>query len=96
MQENNLKSGGRYQLRYAAGLYWLIDMEQPDASYISPVPLNEGGAQIWKMFESGMSEAQICEWLCRQYEISPEQAQSDVRDFVEQLTAQKIDFGGTL
>lgn len=98
--QDNLSAGGgerprrRYQLRYAAGLYWLIDMEQSGADYISPVPLNEVGARIWGMFESGMSEQQVSEQLCCEYDISAEQAREDVRDFVSQLKSQKVDFGG--
>lgn len=87
--------GGRYQLRYAAGLYWLIDMEQSGDSYNSPVPLNEGGAEIWRMFESKMSEDEICGRLCEEYDISLEQAKEDVHDFVAQLGAKKVFFGGT-
>lgn len=94
LHSDNDKSAHRYQLRHAAGLYWLIDMKQSGDTYISPVPLNEVGAKIWEMFESGMSEAEICGWLSDEYKISPEQAQSDVRDFVTQLEAQKVIFGG--
>ena len=85
----------KYQLRYAAGLYWLLDMEQAGASYTPPLPLNNGDAQIWKLFESGLSEEQVCEWLCEKYEISSKQAREDVCGFVMQLQAKNIDFGGT-
>lgn len=95
LQNTDIKSGGKYQLRFAAGLYWLIDMKQSDASYISPVPLNEVGARIWRMFESGASREEICSWLCNEFGIGPEQAQKDFGDFAEQLRSQNIDFGGT-
>ena len=85
----------RYQLRHAAGLYWLIDMEQSGGAYISPVPLNDSGAKLWRMLESGASQAEICRRLCEDYEISMEQAQRDVRDFLEQLQAMRVDLGGT-
>lgn len=85
----------KYQLRYAAGLYWLLDMQQSGDSYIHPVPLNEGGAQLWKLFERGMSEAEVCRWLSEAYDLPPEQAQKDVRGFIAQLKNQKVDFGGT-
>lgn len=84
----------KYQLRYAAGLYWLLDMQQSGDSYIHPVPLNEGGAQLWKLFARGMSEAEVCKWLSEAYDLPPEQAQEDVRDFIAQLKTQKVDFGG--
>ena len=93
--QNINKVGRKYQLRYAAGLYWLIDMEQSGASYTSPVPLNEGGAEIWRMLDSGMSEAEICARLCEEYELSEEQARQDLNDFITQLQSQKVDFGGT-
>ena len=84
----------KYQLRYAAGLYWLLDMQQSGAAYIQPVPLNAGGAQLWRMLERGMSEAEMCKWLCEEYGLPPEQAQGDVRDFLAQLKTQKVDLGG--
>lgn len=91
---NDGQTGHRYQLRYAAGLYWLLDMEQSGAPYISPVPLNEGGAKIWSLIESGTSKAEICEQLSGMYEIPLDQAQKDVHDFIEQLRSKHIDFGG--
>ena len=88
------KNGRRYQLRYAAGLYWLLDMEQSDTSYVNPLPLNDGGAEIWQMLASGMSEDEVCEQLCEKFGLTPEQTRKDVHDFVEQLQANKFDFGG--
>ena len=87
------QSGGRYQLRHAAGLYWLIDMVQPEKDYIRPVPLNDVGAKLWRMIDSGTSIEKISEQLSAEYEISTEQAQSDVHDFIEQLQAMHVDLG---
>ena len=88
--------GGRYQLRYAAGLYWLIDMEQSGEAYIRPVPLNEGGAKLWRMIAGGASLEEICGQLCAEYEISMEEARSDTRDFLQQLQTMHIEFGGLI
>lgn len=95
MHDTDEKFEPKYQLRYAAGLYWLLDMQQAGDSYIAPVPLNAVGAQLWRLFERGMSEAEVCRWLCEEYELPPEQAQIDVREFIAQLKIQKVDFGGT-
>ena len=86
---------GRYQLRHAAGLYWLIDMEQSGGAYISPVPLNDVGAKLWRMFAGGASRSEICRRLCEEYEVSMEQARRDVDDFMEQLQTRHVDLGGT-
>ena len=41
----------RYQLRYAAGTYWLSDTN-PEGSVIPrPLELNETATEIWKMLE---------------------------------------------
>ena len=88
------KNKCRYQLRHAAGLYWLLDMEQSGTSYVSPLPLNEGGAYIWQMLVSGMSEDAVCGQLCEKYGVPPEEAQRDVHDFIVQLQDKKFGFGG--
>ena len=85
---------GRYQLRHAAGLYWLIDMEQPDKAYHSPVPLNEGGAALWRMIDGGASIDEICQNLCAESGISMEQARTDATDFIQQLKNLHVDLGG--
>lgn len=90
-EERNHHTGRRYQLRRAAGLYWLIDMEQSGVPYISPVPLNEGGAKIWELIESGASVADISGRLSDMYGIAPAQARRDVTDFIEQLRSKRID-----
>ena len=91
---SNDQAVGRYQLRHAAGLYWLIDMEQSGGAYINPIPLNDSGAKLWRMLESGVSQEEICRRLCAEHEISMEQARVDVRDFIEQLQAMHVDLGG--
>lgn len=90
----NRQRGHRYQLRHAAGLYWLIDIGQSGVPYISPVPLNECGARIWGLIESETSMAGICEQLSGMYEIPLEQAQRDVSDFIGQLRSRHIDLEG--
>ena len=40
----------RYQLRCAAGKYWLLDMEQDGETYRPPLMLNESGAYIFRQY----------------------------------------------
>lgn len=79
-----------YQLRKAAGTYWLIDMNQEGPAYTKPVPLNESGAYIWQMLEKGKQIEQIAESFAKEYEIAYEEAITDIRQFLRQLrTVQK-------
>lgn len=75
----------RYQLRQAAGIYWLIDMRQPGYPYEKPLPLNELGARIWGMMGEGLGLEEMAEVLAGEYEASPEEIKGDVRAFCKQL-----------
>lgn len=50
----------RYQLRYAAGTYWLSDTN-PEGSVIPrPLELNETATEIWKMLEDEKKNGRNC------------------------------------
>lgn len=86
----DLERMSRYQMRHAAGVCWLLDMEQPGYPYKKPVPLNEQGAQIWEMTVRGMDIGEISGKLAEWYGVSSEEIRSDVREFYEQLGRQGI------
>lgn len=84
----------RYQLRKAAGRYWLIDMEQPGFPYKPPVVINEGGAFIWQGLTEGLSVTCITEKFCTEYNIPSEEAYQDIIQFIDQLEEQGISCKG--
>ncbi len=77
----------KYQLRAAAGGYWLLNMEQRGVPYQSPLSVNAVGAEIWNRLSAGESTAAIVENLSIQYETSKEEIQEDVLAFISQLEA---------
>ena len=79
-----------YQLRYAAGIYWLLDMSQPGYPYRKPLPLNEMGASIWRRMEKGMGLEEISAELAAEYGVSQEEVGKDLREFCQQLERQGI------
>ena len=79
----------RYQLRQAAGAYWLLDMEQGE-QYKNPFMLNECGAYIYPAYISGMSEDEIMQAFAKEYGLSFSCAQSDVGQFMMELRQQGI------
>ncbi len=74
-----------YQLRYAAGQYYLLHMEQKGISYEQPLVLNSMGAEIWAELVQGKSVEQIAEALGQKYNIETEQIRADVLQFYNQL-----------
>lgn len=82
-----------YQLRKAAGAYWLIKMNQPGIPYQPPVMLNEMGARIWQWLEQGWTKEKIAQELCETYDVLPEEALEDVQAFYAGLLEQGILIG---
>lgn len=85
MTQKSTEEKSRYQLRKAAGVYWILDMEQEGVPYRKPVPVNELGADIWKLMVQGYDEREIAEILCREYEGEKEDVLTDVLQFQNQL-----------
>ncbi len=80
----------KYTLRYAAGIYWLIEIDQRKPNYVQPLPMNETGALIWKWMKAGYTPKDITKMLHNQYKITCEEANKDVRGFLEQLSIMGI------
>ena len=85
MSNRDVQNTSSYQLRYAAGLYWLLDMEQSGVPYHRPLALNEVGADIWKLLEQGGEAEEIAEKLSAEYQVSPEAIREDIAQFRQQL-----------
>jgi len=47
--------------------------------------LNQPGTMIWSLLSSGNSLAEILISICREYEVSEEEAEIDVREFLDSL-----------
>ncbi len=84
------KSKGKYQLRHAAGLYWLLDMSQPGVPYQRPLPMNETGAEIWNMLQQGISTTDMVSIICQKYSVLEEDVEQDIQQFSEQLARYNI------
>lgn len=80
----------RYKLRFVAGIYWLLDMEQNGPEYRSPMTLNEVGARIWELLSQGNTEDEIAGTLCVEYEVDKETVLEDIRAFMQELREQRI------
>ena len=86
-----MEGNERYQLRKAAGLYWLVDMEQSGVGRQEQIVLNESGAYIWKQYRLLQSETAVAEVLSREFGISVQEGLTDIRQFFQQLKEQGLD-----
>ncbi len=83
----------RYHLRYAGGIYWLLDCGQEGVPYKEPVPMNEVGADIWKLMEQGKTETEIIKCISDEYRVDRETVKQDVEQFKKQLSAAAGEIG---
>lgn len=75
----------RFQLRKAAGEYWLVDMEQNPFEYKNPLSVNEVGAYIWEGLQEGLNKGQIAGRLSKEYEVEEGVILQDIDVFLGQL-----------
>ena len=84
------KQSERYQIRQAAGMYWLLDMEQPGIPYRQPVLLNETRAAFWKLLAQGQPEDEVASVIASEYGVSREETRQDVEHFLQKLRSQGV------
>ena len=55
--------------------------------------LNETGSFMWQLIEKGAGSTgadQLIEALCGQFDVNPEQARADVKEFIEDLAKEGL------
>ena len=82
-----------YQLRYAGGRYYLLDMGQLGVPYKRPMELNDIGAQIWQMLAEGYTGDVIAERLASEYNAKVEDVRKDVLQFQKSLLTYGVKIG---
>ncbi|MCM1304425.1 MAG: PqqD family protein [Lachnospiraceae bacterium] len=85
-----MEKRNRYQMRKAAGLFWLLDMEQDGPGWKEPAVMNESGAYIWERYQCLKSEEAVAEELYREHGVPVQEALADIRRFLRQLKEQGI------
>ena len=74
-----------YQLRYAAGKYFLIHMKQKGVPYERPLQLNAMAAEFLELLWENKTEEQMADILAKKYKIAEAEIREDVRVFCQQL-----------
>lgn len=74
-----------YQLRQAAGCFFLLHMKQRGIPYERPLQLNSVGAEMWKLLQEGKTTEQLVEYMVKMYGIDAEEIKADILQFYWQL-----------
>lgn len=75
----------RWLLREAAGIYWLIDTAQAGLPYRPPLKLNETGARIWRLLDSGLTAEEAAARIAAEEGVPSGEILGDVLAFEKQL-----------
>jgi len=73
----------RPDVRYRLLLNEAVVIRQDAAEVLG---LNLVGARVLELIDEGLSEGGILERLLREFDVTPRQLQTDVRDFISELT----------
>lgn len=80
-----MKKMSDYQLRHAAGKYFLLNMKQKGIPYEKPLQLNGIAAELWNLFQEGKTEEQVVEAFVQKYGVSEEEIREDMQVFCRQM-----------
>lgn len=67
------------------GEYIVVAVGRAGAEFNGVIKLNSTCAEIWKLMEQGLDEADIAKALSERYDVDTEKALSDVRKIVSKL-----------
>lgn len=80
-----MKLKQEFVLREIAGDYVLIPVMKQEDEFKGIISLNETGVYIWKKLEENKDTDEIIKDMLDDYEVSLEQAQNNVNEFLSNL-----------
>lgn len=80
-----MKINGKFVKREVLGDIILVPVGQTALEFSGMITVNEAGLFIWNLLEQGKSEDEIVTALTEEYEVEPETAREDYRDFLKTL-----------
>ena len=74
-----------YVLRQIANTWVILPLGTAETSFSGMMKLNHSGAFLWKQLEQEKEFDSLVDALTMEYEVSREQAEADVKEFLEKL-----------
>lgn len=79
-----------FMLRNIAGDWIVVPMGERLAEFNGMIKLNESGAFIWKLLETGAARDEIIATMLKEYDVDAETASAEADMFLEKLTEAHI------
>ena len=74
-----------FVLRQIADTWVVLPLGDTTLDFNGMITLNETGSFLWSILEQGCEQAELADALLREYEVTREQAEADVEEFLNKL-----------
>lgn len=74
-----------FVLRQLADTWVVLPLADKTLNFNGMITLNESGVLLWNALEKGADTAALVQLLTSEYDVSAEQARSDVDEFIQKL-----------
>ena len=80
-----MKIKSNFAIRNISGSWVALPLGDAVVEFTGMITLNESGVMLWRMLEGGCTKEEMTEALINEYEVTYEEALSDINAFVKKL-----------
>ena len=80
-----MKTKSNFALRQVAGTWVVLPLGAASSELSGMITLNETGVMLWKLLENGATREELGKALTEEYEVTLDEALTDVDAFIEKL-----------
>ena len=81
-----MKLKKNFVLRQVAGTWVVLPLGAETVNFSGMLQLNDSGAMLWRVLEAGGDQEALVNALLGEYDVTREQAEADVQEFLAKLT----------
>ena len=79
-----------FALKEVADSFVIVPTGANIVDFSAMITINETGAFLWECLKEDVTEEELCQKLCTEYEIDAQTALEDIREFIKVLIAKKV------
>ena len=85
-----MKINPGFVLKDIAGTYVVVPVGDNLVDFSAMITLNETGAFLWNLLKEDITLEELADEMCKEYEVSKEDALADAKTFTETLIDKKV------
>ena len=85
-----MKINPGFALKDIAGSYVVVPVGDNLVDFSAMITLNETGAFLWNLLKEDVTLEELADEMCKEYEVSKEDALADAKAFTETLIEKKV------